>query len=265
MPVFERPTVALHYEDTGGDNPALVFLHGWCDGRESWTATLEHFRGAYRCVAPDMRGHGLSGLPRDHAYFPEALSGDVVALCEFLGVSRPVLIGHSFGGMLAGFVAARFPGFARAVVVEDQALDLRPLAGQLRQVEPVIFSADQHMGFRDGLFDSMVTDRISAEDRAGIQRLKRATPVEVGQALWAPLFALTGAELGTMAERLIGGLAGQPSLLIDAQPQPGYYEQVRAIAPDVEVEVLVCGHWTHLERAGEFRAAVSRFLERVSD
>ena len=128
MPVFERNTVDLHYDDTGGDGPPLVFLHGWCDGRESWSSTIEHFRGAYRCIAPDMRGHGRSGLPRDHAYFPEALSNDVVALCESLSIAKPVVIGHSFGAMLAGFVSARYPGFARALVLEDQSLDPRPLA-----------------------------------------------------------------------------------------------------------------------------------------
>ncbi|MGH2632428.1 MAG: alpha/beta fold hydrolase, partial [Tepidiformaceae bacterium] len=60
MPTFERPTVTLHYEDTGGDGPALVFLHGWCDSAESWASTIEAFRSGFRCIAPDMRGHGQS-------------------------------------------------------------------------------------------------------------------------------------------------------------------------------------------------------------
>ena len=263
MPTLERLTVTLNYEDSGGAGPALVFLHGWCDGSASWRDIIKRFRVQYRCIAADMRGHGASGQPRDHAYFLEALSADVLALCESLSVTKPVLVGHSFGGLLAAVVASRFPGFARAVVVEDQQLDLRPQAGQLHAAASMIFSPDQHMAFRDALFGPMVTSLMPPEARARIEQLKRATPVEVGQALWAPLFTATDAELGQMVARWIGGLANQPSLLVDGQPDEAYYAQVRTLAPAVQTKALDCGHWTHLERQAEFCAAVTRFLDQL--
>ena len=40
MPTLERPTVTLHYEDSG--RPAVSLLHGWCDAAVSWT---RHHRG----------------------------------------------------------------------------------------------------------------------------------------------------------------------------------------------------------------------------
>jgi pimeloyl-ACP methyl ester carboxylesterase len=115
MPELNRPTVSLNYEDEGSGDPALVFLHGWCDSSSVWAETTAALSTRHRCLAPDMRGHGQSGQPRDFCYAAEALANDVVAVCEAAAVTRPVLIGHSFGGMLAAVVAARSPGFARAL------------------------------------------------------------------------------------------------------------------------------------------------------
>jgi pimeloyl-ACP methyl ester carboxylesterase len=264
MPTLERPTVTLSYEDTGRGDPPLVFLHGWCDGSPSWAETVAEFSRDHRCIAPDMRGHNRSGLPRDHCYSAEALSNDVVALCESLGVAHPVLVGHSFGGYLAAEVARRFPGFARAIVVEDQPLDLRGFGEQMRALESVIRSPEAHMAFRTQLYDSMTSPLMPPEGRALITRMKDQAPVEVGQALWAPLFEFTPEEMAERSDLLVAALAGQPSLLVDGQEPPGYYDTVRRHAPGITIRTLGCGHWTHLEKPSEFRAALREFLATLA-
>jgi pimeloyl-ACP methyl ester carboxylesterase len=211
-----------------------------------------------------MRGHNRSGLPRDHCYSAEALSNDILALCEALGIAHPVLVGHSFGGYLAAEIARRFPGFARAVVVEDQPLDLRGFAEQMRALESVIRSPETHMAFRTQLYDSMTSPLMPPDSRALISRMKDQTPVEIGQALWAPLFELTMEEMAERSDLLMSALAGQPSLLIDGQEPPGYYDTLRKHAPNVAIRVLGCGHWTHLEKPAEFRVALRDFLATLA-
>jgi pimeloyl-ACP methyl ester carboxylesterase len=259
MPVLQRPTVTLAYQDRG-NGPPLVFLHGWCDSSTSWESTVEEFSGTYRCVTPDMRGHGASGLPRDHAYFPEALSNDVVAICEAAGVTRPVLVGHSFGGFLAATVAMRFPGFAAGIVVVDQLVALHDFAVQMRGAEGLIRSPETHMVFRSGLFDTMVSPLMGDDGRALVEAAKRAAPVEVGQALWAALFEYSLDEIDAMGERLMRAFANQPSLTVEASPQPAYHERLRSLAPKARAAVIEGGHWIHLERPNEFRAELRRFL-----
>jgi pimeloyl-ACP methyl ester carboxylesterase len=53
---------------------------------------------------PDARGHGNSSAPL-HGYRYEDLAADVIGLIRGLGLSAPILLGHSMGGMTAAVVA----------------------------------------------------------------------------------------------------------------------------------------------------------------
>jgi pimeloyl-ACP methyl ester carboxylesterase len=256
-----RPTVTLHFGDSGpaGSGPALVLLDGWCDSGENWASTVAALKAQYRCIVPDIRGCGRSGMQRDHCFSSEALSNDVVELCAALGIERAVLIGHSYGGFLAAETARRFPGFARGVVVEDQPLELSGLSKQVRELETAIRSPESHMAFRTQLFDSM-TGNLPEADLALIRKAKDATPIEVGQALWAALFEFTPEEIGQRSDQLMAALSNQPSLSIDASHNPEYYAALLSRSPSVQTRIIESGHWIHLECPAEFQAAVREFV-----
>jgi N-formylmaleamate deformylase len=263
MPELNRPTVSLNYEDEGSGDPALVFLHGWCDSSSVWAETTAALSTRHRCLAPDMRGHGQSGQPRDFCYAAEALANDVVAVCEAAGVTRPVLIGHSFGGMLAAVVAARSPGFARALVIVDQGLDFRPMAAQVHAMEQVIRSPESHLSFRTQMLGSMMTPLMPERSRERIIAASAQTPVEVGLALWAPLFEFSTAEMEAFSDRLLSALGQQPVCLVDGQANEDYYRTVAQHAPEAKTHVLDCGHWVHLERPEEFHTVLAEFLKSL--
>src|SRR5262245_59091744 len=84
-------------EARGQGDTALVFLHGWCGGREYWKHQVDAFAADYRVVALDQAGHGESGKDRK-AWTAGALAGDVEAVVKALGLKRVILVGHSMGG-----------------------------------------------------------------------------------------------------------------------------------------------------------------------
>ncbi|MCP3102646.1 alpha/beta hydrolase [Myxococcus sp. K15C18031901] len=69
-------------------------------------------------VMPDARGHGASSAPR-HGYRYDDHANDVVGLIRGLGLARPVLLGHSMGGMTAAVVASRRTAGLRGLVLVD--------------------------------------------------------------------------------------------------------------------------------------------------
>jgi len=74
--------------------------------------------GEYDVVMPDARGHGKSSAP-PHGYGYEDHASDAVALTEALGLTAPILLGHSMGGMTAALVASRAGEAIRGVILAD--------------------------------------------------------------------------------------------------------------------------------------------------
>jgi N-formylmaleamate deformylase len=110
--------VELHYLRTGGDKPPVVLLHGLTANGACWTPLARALESDYDVVLPDARGHGKSGVPAN-GYRYENLAADVVGLMAALGLTAPVLLGHSMGGMTAAVVASQNPRLLKGLVLVD--------------------------------------------------------------------------------------------------------------------------------------------------
>ena len=111
----------LHYWRTGGEGPVVVFNHGAMDDGLCWTRVVRELEGRFDCVMVDARGHGLSDSG-DGDYSSAARADDLAAVIRALALDRPVVGGHSMGGDTSIHLAARHPGLARAVFLEDPPL-----------------------------------------------------------------------------------------------------------------------------------------------
>lgn len=109
---------SLHYYRTGGDKPPLVLLHGVTDNGLCWTPVARELGWTYDVIMPDAPGHGLSSRVGGGFAFP-GLVDQVIGLIQDLGLSRPILMGHSLGASIAAMVAARYPELPKAVILED--------------------------------------------------------------------------------------------------------------------------------------------------
>lgn len=84
--------------------PSILLIHGF--GQSSWawrTLMRSELASRYRLVAFDLRGHGESGKPWDPAAYRDAKpwGDDVAAVIRATGLTRPVVVGWSFGGYVA--------------------------------------------------------------------------------------------------------------------------------------------------------------------
>lgn len=114
----EANGIRIHYVRTGGAKPPVVLLHGLLGNGPTWTPLARLLERDFDVVMPDARGHGGSSAPRD-GYRYEDLAGDVIGLIRGLGLTRPIVVGHSMGGMTAAVVASRTGGLLRGVVLVD--------------------------------------------------------------------------------------------------------------------------------------------------
>lgn len=106
----------------GGDGPPLLLLHGPGDLAITWMRVLPELVSSYRVVAPDLPGHGASGLPHDGLEADSVLAW-LGALIEATCPSAPALVGHALGGAIAArFAVDRSGELSRLVLVDTLGL-----------------------------------------------------------------------------------------------------------------------------------------------
>lgn len=108
----------LHYTRTGcGDKPPLVLVHGFSDNGLLWTPTARDLESEYDVIMPDMRGHGLSARVQSDENVD--MAADLAELIRALELDRPIVGGHSMGGMVTYQIGLRFPELVSALFLED--------------------------------------------------------------------------------------------------------------------------------------------------
>ncbi|MEW5853910.1 MAG: alpha/beta hydrolase [Myxococcota bacterium] len=136
-PVIEHKQVQAngiryHVASTGDvGKPALLCLHGFPEGWMSWRPIMERLADRFHVVVPDMRGYGQTDKPA-HGYDPLTLSDDVHALINVLGLQKPALLGHDWGGAVAWICGHRFGAELRHLVVVNCTHPRTLLSGILR-------------------------------------------------------------------------------------------------------------------------------------
>lgn len=103
----ERPTVVLIH---GG--PAS-YDHSYF--KPDFTALTAYAQVVYL----DLRDHGRSAHHDPMEWSFEVCADDVRAFCDAVGITKPIVLGHSMGGFVAMLYGARHPGHAAGLVLQS--------------------------------------------------------------------------------------------------------------------------------------------------
>jgi len=242
----------------GGDGPDVYLLHGAGGLDGVYDELLDRLSQSYRVSAPEWPGYGESTgeeLLEDMLDF--TLHGwDVVAA---LGLTKPHLVGHSMGGMIAAEMAAIAPGdLDRLVLVAAAGLwiEAHPipdifamLPGQL--VELLFQDPVAGMALLTGGADFSDMEVFKTYYLAQQRRLAMA-----GKILFPIPNRRVSKRLYRVTARTLVLWGGADRLIV-----PAYAERWGRMIPDATVEVVAdAGHMLPYEQPGAFVAAVSRFL-----
>lgn len=104
------------------EKPAFIVMHGGPGFDHSgFRPDFDAFADIAQVIYIDHRGNGRS-RPSDPATWTLARWGDdVKELCDALGIEKPIVMGQSFGGMVAQAYATRHPDHPRALILSSTA------------------------------------------------------------------------------------------------------------------------------------------------
>jgi pimeloyl-ACP methyl ester carboxylesterase len=111
--------VSVRYAEHGASDPPVVLLHGDGSMIEDFATSglMERLSPRHRVVAFDRPGYGRSERPRDRVWTPEAQAALLAAAFVGLGIERPIVVGHSWGTLVALALALERPQAVRGLVL----------------------------------------------------------------------------------------------------------------------------------------------------
>lgn len=261
----------VHCLDWGGSGRPLLFLHGYGLNAHTWDAVVLGLRHRYRCIAPDLRGHGGSDWGDARDYVLEARADEAGTLALALGLDRLAVVGHSLGALVSLALAARHPGLVEAVVV----VDASPFSAAPKR------SRANATLLRNRVFDSFeraftLVRRANPRRDPELLRLNLARNLqerEDGTWVWRhdPSQAMLAPEGRVERDRRLSeGLAGVECPILVARGAesrsvtPEAASALVAALPDARaVEIADAGHNVQGDNPRDLTAAISGFLEGV--
>lgn len=108
MPTVGTNGTETYYEDYGDGHP-IVVLHGALADHQVWAEQLQPLTDEYRFLLYDLRGHGKTGGSDHDRYTLDMYADDLAAFIEGLNLEKPVVLGHSLGGMVSYAFADEHP------------------------------------------------------------------------------------------------------------------------------------------------------------
>jgi 2-succinyl-6-hydroxy-2,4-cyclohexadiene-1-carboxylate synthase len=259
----------------------LVFLHGWLLSRRYWQPIVDRLSDDYQCLCYDLRGFGESQPEpgtelHDRArYTPAAYAGDLSVLLQSLDIERAWLIGHSLGGTIALWSAAKLPQQVKGVVcinagggiyLKEEFERFRAIGEQMIRLRPRWLC---HLPLIGQLFTrANVANPI--ESQWGRQRLVDFITAHPQAALGTLLESTTEEEVHRLPQ-LVSNLT-QPVYFIagmdDTIMEPKYVRHLASFHPSFQlgnenvVEIPQCGHLSMVEKPNELSGHLRSILSQ---
>src|SRR3954454_8820822 len=241
------PNGAVFVDDGGRGGLQVVFIHGNGADSTNWDAQLAHLRTSRRAVAIDLPGMGRSAPAANGDYSPKANAAAVDAAVSSIGLTRFVVVGHSYGGAVAAAYAAAHREKVAAVIYADSAASVPAMSPQMQK-----------------FVDALRADRMKVTRMWFAPMLKPSSPA-VQERVFATVEKSTVDAFAGALERLAGYDA---KAVVNAYPGPKFViyaadiespASFRPLFPDLPAEIITgAGHWLMLDKPDEFNAALDK-------
>jgi pimeloyl-ACP methyl ester carboxylesterase len=243
--------VRLTVRDSGGDATTAVLLHGLGTPQPSWDRVAPLLAPHLRVVTYDQRGHGASAAASDYSL--DAFLADLQAVLDALALKHPLLVGHSFGGLLAVEHAATHPGRAGVVGVDGGLKIERPPVGW-EEVQAQLDRPVSRLLSRVATAAGMGVRLSFAElRRVADEAAQREEHLEEAYArLTCPILLV----LASKPDRVPHGEAMLAAVNTAAT-------RLQQLHPEVRLARLACGHAIPLERPRELADLIIGFAESL--
>ncbi|GGI95774.1 alpha/beta hydrolase [Alicyclobacillus cellulosilyticus] len=237
--------------DIDGEGPPMLFLHGWGGSAKSFLPVYQTFAQWFRVIAIDFPGFGESSLPAETWGVGE-YAECVYHFLQALAIDKTHVIGHSFGGRVAIWLAAHHPEVVDKMTLVDAA-GIRPRRSWKYYVKVYTFKTCKRL-YNLGLLGPRRPERLERLYRLfGSADYREAGPLRnimvrvVNQDLTPLLPNIKASTLLIWGEH-------------DEATPVWFGKTMERLIPDAGLVVLPnAGHYSYLDQLGSFNKIVKHF------
>lgn len=298
IPVNDIELEVFEAGQQNAGNP-IVLLHGWPEHAFTWRHQIPALvEAGYHVIAPNQRGYGNSSRPSEvSAYDIAHLTDDLTALLDYYRYESAIFIGHDWGAMVTWWMAQLHPNRVKQLIALAVPYQVRGDLPWIVWMESFLGSDYYfvHFNRQPGVADAILDENAHHFLRNLFRMNIPQTPPEPGMAminlakakepLGEPIMHEDELTVFTSAFESSGFTSSinwyrnldrnwhlladvnpiiqQPTLMIygknDMIPK---FEGLSAFVPNVDEEIIDCGHWIQQEKPEETNQIILNWLKK---
>jgi pimeloyl-ACP methyl ester carboxylesterase len=107
---IELSAGTISYQDTGGDGPVVLFVHGLLASGMLWAAVVPQLTGDARCIVPELPlGAHKRPMKPDAELSPRSVAGMLAELMDKLDLHEVTVVGNDTGGAICQLLVTEHP------------------------------------------------------------------------------------------------------------------------------------------------------------
>jgi len=257
MPFAELSDVTLHYRLDGDESlPVLMLSNSLGTSFEMWQPQIAPLTQHYRVLRYDTRGHGQSSVT-EGPYSIAQLGGDVIALLDYLKLSRVHFCGLSMGGITGMWLGLHHADRLNKLILCNTAAYIGPPENWTNRAAAV--QCDGVASIAAAVVDKWLTPDFAAQQPELVQHLRAMLGATDARGYAANCLAVRDSDLREQIQRIV-----TPTLVIagsgDIPTPPADGRYLADTIPGAQYVELYAAHLSNLQQVDGFTQAVLKFL-----
>ncbi|MGS0681999.1 alpha/beta fold hydrolase [Shewanella sp. 125m-7] len=253
----------LSYLDIG-QGPVLLMGHSYLWDSDMWAPQIAHLSQSYRCIVPDLWGHGFSGALPENCRNLRAVAAQMLSLMDALDIDTFSVLGLSVGAMWGAELALKAPTRVQHLIMLGSFIGYEPeitrdkyyamldVIKAEQTISPKIIDAITPLFFAHQPKAELVaqlTQKLSHFDSDNIDTL-----YQLGRMIFGRRDTMDDAELFTLPCLIMTGVEDKARSVLEG------YLMHDAIHGSKYVHIPDCGHISTLEQAEFVNQQIELFL-----